>query len=978
MRRRLVLAVAVLALASALIVCAAPRASAQTGSSIAGVVKDATGAVLDGDTGQDGAGPALIEKVRTVVTDPAGQYKVVDLRPGTYTVTFTLTGFSTVKRDGVELSAAFAATVNADLRVGAVEETITVSGQAPTVDVQNVVQQRVMTREVLDGAPLGTKQAAAVGALIPGVVASSQDVGGTQFTAASISIHGGRSGEMLILFDGLDASNGQGRGGAYTTVQSNDAAVQELALEVSGFSAESEMGGIRTNLIPRDGGNLFKGSFFANGTNDKFQGNNLTDRLKALGASSTNRVLRIYDINPAYGGPVKTDTLWFFAAARKFQARQAQAGLFYNASPTPYIYTPDLSQPAYETTTDGNISLRLTWQASPRNKISAQHQYATQTFDHYYAGNTTLEPDATLAYDAHPQYFSQASWSSPVTSRLLLEGGASFGNKDYVWTPQPGADPNAYAYTERSTGLSWGNATQTLGHHGSHNTNARFTASYVTGSHAAKFGLTFLHASSHWEQWMTGNETTLQLLNGVPNQVTVFAMPLYFDEVTKANIGLFAQDQWTHKRMTLNVGLRFDYLNSYVPPEHNGPGPWVPNRNVDFAQVDNVPNWKNVSPRVGVAYDLFGDGKTAVKVNIGRYLEGPNLTSFTRLANPANSIAVSAVRTWSDANHDFLPQLDELGALNQATFGNSTIVTTYAPDTLTTRGYNWEFSAALQRELMPRVSASVAYFRRSYGNLRVTQNTAVTSADFSPYCVTAPLDPRLPGGGGNQLCGYYDVNPNKFGQTLNVIQEASHFGTPEDVYDGVDINESVRLAKGINVSGGVSIGRERLNNCYAQNDLSLQSAFTGARLPSRCDVRPPFQPNVKFLVVYPVPWGGIQVGAAFQSIPGPQITASYTATNAQIAPSLGRNLSAGVNGTGTIDLIAPATQYGERLNQLDLRASKIFRLPGSRSLQANVDVYNAPNVDTVLNQTNTYGAIWLRPSSILQARFFKFSIQLQF
>ena len=271
MRRTLVLAVVALAM----IVCAAPGAFAQNGSSIAGVVKDTSGAVLPGVT-VEAASPALIEKVRTVVTDTAGQYKIVDLRPGTYTVTFTLTGFSTVKRDGIELTASFTATVNADLRVGAVEETITVSGEAPIVDVQNVVQQRVMTRDVLDGAPLGTKQAAAVGALIPGVIASSQDVGGTQFTAASISIHGGRSGEMLILFDGMDASNGQGRGGAYTTVQSNDAAVQELALEVSGFSAESEMGGIRTNLIPRDGGNIFKGSFFANGTNDKFQSDNLT------------------------------------------------------------------------------------------------------------------------------------------------------------------------------------------------------------------------------------------------------------------------------------------------------------------------------------------------------------------------------------------------------------------------------------------------------------------------------------------------------------------------------------------------------------------------------------------------------------------------------------------------------------------------------------------------------------------------------
>ena len=180
-------------------------AFAQSGSGIAGVVKDASGAVVPGVT-VEAASPALIEKVRSVTTDAAGQYKIVDLRPGVYSVTFTLAGFSTVKREGIELTSSFTATVNADMRVGTLQETITVSGEAPTVDVQNVVQQRVMSREVLDGAPLGTKQAAAVGALIPGVVASSQDVGGTQFTAASISIHGGRSGEMLILFDGMDAS----------------------------------------------------------------------------------------------------------------------------------------------------------------------------------------------------------------------------------------------------------------------------------------------------------------------------------------------------------------------------------------------------------------------------------------------------------------------------------------------------------------------------------------------------------------------------------------------------------------------------------------------------------------------------------------------------------------------------------------------------------------------------------------------------
>ena len=418
------------------------------------------------------------------------------------------------------------------MRVGSVTETITVSGEAPTVDVQNVTQQRVMTHDLLDATPVGSKVAAAVGVFIPGVVVSSQDVGGTQSTAlGTLAIHGGRSGEMLILMDGMDASNGQGRGGAYTTVEGNDAAITEMSLQTSALTAESELGGVVTNIIPRDGGNTFKGSAFGAYTNSSLQGSNLTPRLVALGALSTNNVDYIYDVDPGIGGPLKKDTLWFYFSPRQFSNRQQQAGLFFNSSPVPHVFTPDLGQPAYETTIDRNVSTRVTWQASPRNKFAFQDQSGGQIFDHYYEGNETNQPNATVYSHTAPEYFMQTSWTSPVTSRLLLEAGASFGDKNYVWDPQPGNDPNGYAYTELTTGLSWGNPVQTTGQHASHNINTRFAASYVTGSHAAKFGITLLHSSSHWTQYMTGNETTLQLLSGMPSRVTVFAMPLTYDEV---------------------------------------------------------------------------------------------------------------------------------------------------------------------------------------------------------------------------------------------------------------------------------------------------------------------------------------------------------------------------------------------------------------------------------------------------------------
>src|SRR5262249_18927009 len=251
----------------------------------------------------EAASPALIEKVRTVVTDGDGQYKIVGLVPGVYSVTFTLTGFNTVKREGVELTASFTATVNADLRVGALQETVTVTGEAPTVDIQNVVQQRVMTRDVINAIPAGTKTVASIGVLIPGVVTRTQDVGGAASSSAAIAIHGSRFNEQQLLYDGVFYNHGAGSGGNFNTIVPNDATVQEVSLEVGSTSAESPNGGLRTNIIPRDGGNTFKGFFFGSFTDNKLQAGNLDDSLKALGLVSVPVVTRIYDIDPAYGGP---------------------------------------------------------------------------------------------------------------------------------------------------------------------------------------------------------------------------------------------------------------------------------------------------------------------------------------------------------------------------------------------------------------------------------------------------------------------------------------------------------------------------------------------------------------------------------------------------------------------------------------------------------------------------------------------------
>ena len=958
-------------------------AFAQTGSAIAGVARDTTGAVLPGVT-VEASSPVLIEKTRTVVTDGQGQYKIIDLVPGTYTVTFSLAGFSTVRREGVELPASFTATVNGEMRVGTIEETLTVSGQAPTVDVQNVVQQNVMSRDVLDAVPVGSKAVISVGVLIPGVITNNQDVGGTAYTSSQIAIHGGRQTEQQLLYDGMYYNNGQGVGGTYTSFVVNDGTVEQISLETGGLSAESSLGGIRTNVIPKDGGNAFKGSFFTTYTGQSLQGNNLTSDLIARGLTATPRVTRAYDINPSFGGPLMKDRLWFFGSYRWLVSDKTVAGIFFNASPIGHIYTPDLSRPAENDERNGNESVRLTMQLTPRNKVSAQFQNTQRVIPGYgYALNNNLNtPEATMYNNARPDYFGQANWTSPVTNRFLLEAGFAFANKDYVTYTQPGSDPLTPAYTDRSTGISWGNLTQTYGHNASHQFNERFTASYVTGSHAAKVGVTFMHTWARTTSDVTNNGVTLQLLNGVPNQVTVFATPIAFEELMRGWLGFFAQDQWTIKHLTLNAGIRYDYYNAYTPAATLGPAINAPTRNYSLPEVDNIPNWKDVSPRLGVAYDLFGKGKTAIKASLGRYVEGPTLISFTRAAEPAGAIVTNTTRVWTDTNKDFLAQCDfanpvangECGPIQNRNFDTPVVTTQYSPNALTDRGYNWEIQAGIQHELLPRVSVTGTYTRRWYGNLRATQNTAVTSANFSPYCINAPVDPRLPSGGGNQICGYDDVNPAQFGVSNNIIQVEPN---QEDVYDGVDLATNMRLPRGIVVGGGVSLGRERTNTCYALNDLSI-SAGTSPQTQAFCDIRPPLQPNVKALAVYPLPWWDLQASAAYQSLPGPQITATYTATNALIAPSLGRNLSAGANGTASLQLIAPGTLYGDRLNQLDLRLTKALKFMGPRRLRLSVDLYNVLNASPVISQNNTFGPAWQQPTLVLQPRLVKFGGQIDF
>lgn len=968
-------------------------ASAQE-SGIAGVVKDTSGSVIPGVT-VEASSPALIEKVRSVVTDTQGQYKIINLLPGTYTVTFSLTGFATVRRDGITLTADFTANVNADLRVGSIEETINVSGQSAVVDVQNVVQQRVMTADVIEAIPTG-RLGATLGEIIPGMTATSsrsasaQDVGGLNGdNQQSLAIHGGRFADMNIQVDSLPTSalNGVQFGGITIDVGS----IQEFNYEVGAISTELPNGGIMFNQILKEGGNDFKGFFFVSGSNGNLQNGNLDANLMARGLASVGALQKMWDLNPSMGGAIVQDKLWFFASGRYWGQDQTTAGMYFAKDAQAFIYAPDMSRQAYTNNWFTSYSLRPTWKATEKNKflfwlVNQNHRCACYTIDSNFA-----TPEAAFQNKAPVDNIINGTWTNPVSNHLLLEAGATHNRFDNPRLPEPGS--TGLSVTESSTGLISRSAK-------SYNeTNAtvlavRAALNYVTGSHAAKVGVTFKEGK-RLSYLNVNGQVNLIALNGVPKSLMEYATPYVSQANLDAALGIFVQDVWTLRRLTLNLGLRYDHQAESDPAQNVPATLFVPARS--YPAMDGVLNWNDLSPRFGAVYNLFGTGKTALKVTVNKYLAAESIEVANAL-NPVLASVNSVTRTWSDPSGTYNPFLDcdltnpnangGCGAISNKAFGSPNIVTHYDPAVISgwgKRGYNWETTVGVQQELLPNVALNATYFRRAYGNFTATVNQAVTPSNFSPYCVTAPADSRLAGGGGNSICGLYDVNPPQFGLVNSLITFASNYGDQWEHYNGVDVTVNARLSHGGIVQGGLNIGRDETNNCAVvltnpqiTNSDPFNTAATLARTQAYCDIKPPFQLQVKLSGSYPLPWWDVRAAAVFQTAPGPLVLGTQTVLNAQIAPSLGRNLSAGAGGTVAVDLVPPGTLYGERLYQLDARLTKTLRLGSKARVQGNFDAYNVLNANTILIQNNVYGPSWQNAQIILPGRLFKFSAQLNF
>src|SRR5687767_5464026 len=696
-------------LASIALVPAAAHAQAV----IAGEVKDSSGAVLPGVT-VEAASPALIEKVRTAVTDNTGQYRIVDLRAGSYTLSFSLPGFSPVRRENITLSGTQTLTIAVDLRVGGLQESITVTGETPVVDVQSARREVVIDRDMVQTIP----STRSVGGLLNATAGLTVDGNGIALspTMTFFSANGGANNEGRMTVNGMTV--GAARSGGVSSYVYDAVGVQEVAVRVGGGLGETDTGGPIMNIVPRSGGNSFAGTAFTNLAGDWSRGDNLNDELRAFGITETPGIIQAHDASIALGGPILRDRLWFYGSYRNLDTQTAVEGITANANagnPSSWHW---MSSPVNaRLVQDRQMAIgRLSGQAG-RSRLQMNYEYQKRCEgtpltlegqgchnrgeDWVGLGTTTQSPEATgtagRGYFEWPFHLSQGQWTMPVSNQLLLEANATwFRYNPAFGFPPPDGITNLIPVQEQSAALACTNANPALRHPGCTAENAatlrwapsanytyrgleqwgyaegatnsyNASASYVTGSHNIKVGYQNYWLRQLDETIAAENQLAYRFNQGVPNRVT-FRLPTWSrNSITKLN-GVFIQDQFTRNRLTLSGAVRWDRASSYAPVEGNGVS--MTSRfnaaPISIERTTGVDAFNDITPRVGVAYDVFGNGRTAVKFRWGRYLGfASNDAPFTSTNPAATLVATVTNRGWTDSNNNKVVDCDLLNPARQ-------------------------------------------------------------------------------------------------------------------------------------------------------------------------------------------------------------------------------------------------------------------------------------------------------------------------
>jgi hypothetical protein len=1007
--------------------------------SLTGVVRDTSGAVLPGVT-VEAASPALIERARSTATDGTGQYRITDLPPGAYTLTYRLPGFAAVVREGVDLTGGGVTTINVEMPVGSRDESITVTTETPVVDAQSTRRQEVLNGDVIRALPASRGHGNYIAA-VPALQGTGFN-SSAQPTTNFFTSRGGRGNEGAIQLDGMNVGT-PGFGGGVSGYLYDMSNAAEVQVSITGGLGESERGGPTFNIIPKSGGNAFSGTYFGSVAGNWAQSSNIDDELRSLGFVDPPVLHKAWDTNIAIGGPIVRDRLWFFGNTRLVGSHQDTQNQWANKNAgDPNLWTWAKDEDVRVRLADGKRinSMRLTWQATQRNKFGFYIDYTNNCSGSSYVkggddcrepGDTwtasgptfvpslpTTSPESGALWDDRAKIL-QAFWSSPLSNRVLLESRfSSFFTKWGDVRPY-GALTDFIPVTEQSTATGipfanyiyrgWNATPSTDQQHATW----RATLSYVTGARSLKVGYQGGYLMTR-NTTLVGQQISYRFNSGSPNQLSQRVGPNRVTDSLRYD-ALFIQDQWTGKRLTLQGGVRYETARSWAPEDSNGiiaahrfGGPLI------FPRTEGVRGYHDLTPRMGAAYDVFGTGRTALKASLGKYTQGASTSEAYTINNPGGTLVTTVNRAWTDPNGNRVAECDflnpavngECGEWQNLNWGRPVQTTQVNPDVLAgwgVRNYDWQFSVGVQHEIVPQVAVELSYNRRWWGNFFVTHNRALGPEDYDTVTLIAPRHPLLPGGGGYPVTFLTRNTNNPVGASDPYYTSTKDFGEETHYWHGVEVSFNARMRNGLLFQAGTSTGRGVNDTCDVQiARFGRPERLIGTDQIPDCRFTEPWLTTVRGLATYTIPKIDVMVSAIMRSQPnaqpgaddatdaarrrgiatnGASLAANYQMTADQFLAATGRSLTPGLT-SQTVNLLWQGELYGDRINVVDLRVAKILRF-GHQRATIGLDIYNLFNSNTPAEYEQVFdpateGTRWMQPTSVLLPRFARLNIQFDF
>ncbi|MBL8137399.1 MAG: TonB-dependent receptor [Acidobacteria bacterium] len=922
------------------------HAQVLTGS-ITGVVADTSGAVLPG-VNVTVSGERLIGGPQTQVTDATGAYRFDRLVPGAYNVKFELQGFKTVDRQDVRLNAGFVATISPKLEVGSLTETITVTGESPTVDVRSNVQQTVMSQEILEGVPTG-RDPWSLAKIIPGVQVSTYDVGGTQsMQQSSMSSHGSNTADVSYNIDGATV-NWPGGGGGATMLYYDQGMFEEVNYMTSAIPAEVLAGGVSINMVTKAGGNKWSGSLRSNFANNSLQGENWAATQKISPNFLGNPTEETYDVNLAGGGALITNRVWVNGTVRKWVVNKRV-----NAR------NPDGSQ-ALDDNDLKNYSGKMVAQVTPNQKVILSYLWNDKIRGHRRDTPPNIVEDVASLVQANPAQTFQAKYTG-IRNRLVYESNFSIMDGETKYTYQPDTAAGAIRKVDNARSEAFFAATRQEFQPNSRTQwdNIFSYSASKGGDHLFKGGVQFARLYYESDYSVQGDHY-VEYNNGLPAQIRQFNTPVNSKNIAHV-LGFFAQDSWTMNRLTLNLGLRYDRYTGILPEQSAPATAFAPARSVAEQNVieQDIAVW-----RAGASYDLTGNGSTALKASYSRYgLQ----TGIDRVTNVNPLTAGSRTCPWTDPNGDGAFQASEVNVATCSAFSGG-VSTFYA------NGVSWPYSdeltAGIEQQLPGAVRVGAMYYYRTNKAQLGVRNEAVPSSAYTPFQLT------IPNGPGGTLAAPKPMTVTVYNLAANLASAQNNIRDNQDfldtTYHGVEFTANKRFSKNWQMVAGLTIGK----NTGGVNVAGGQSGTVDLNDPNNTQFTDGIIGSDSLVAFrlsgsYTLPWD-VNLAGTLISNSGYPYVSTASVTRAQAA-------AAGVAMTRATQTVLLSNRGDERLDavtMLDLRLSKNFRF-GNRSISPQVDFFNITNADTATGVNGVVGNTYLFPSEILAPRIIRVGLAINF